>query len=129
MFFTTVLVSGSLGKLDNDWYDGIVSKLKWNQSIREIPSLPVTGDQPTVAAAASANLIDSEGVAADMMASGAIKEQPQLVALPSRRSPLLGGGRPRRQRADASRGASTRDDGSGGGGGASGKPSSTRRIQ
>ncbi|EIE19085.1 ATP-NAD kinase [Coccomyxa subellipsoidea C-169] len=30
----------NLAPLDNDWYDGIVQKLKWNVSIREIGRLP-----------------------------------------------------------------------------------------
>lgn len=30
----------NLGPLDNDWYDGIVQKLKWNVSARELRKLP-----------------------------------------------------------------------------------------
>ncbi|KXZ51462.1 hypothetical protein GPECTOR_12g425 [Gonium pectorale] len=30
----------SLGRMDTDWYEGITSKLKWNQAIRQLPSCP-----------------------------------------------------------------------------------------
>lgn len=33
----------NLGELDSDWYEGITQKLKWNQSIRQLPKLPDAG--------------------------------------------------------------------------------------
>ncbi|GLI59240.1 hypothetical protein VaNZ11_001086 [Volvox africanus] len=43
LFFTTSLCPLpviSLGPMDTDWYEGITSKLKWNQAIRQLPSCP-----------------------------------------------------------------------------------------
>ncbi|KAG2484825.1 hypothetical protein HYH03_016392 [Edaphochlamys debaryana] len=43
IFFTTSLCPLpviSLGRMDTDWYEGITSKLKWNQAIRQLPSCP-----------------------------------------------------------------------------------------
>ncbi|GFR45561.1 hypothetical protein Agub_g6955 [Astrephomene gubernaculifera] len=43
LFFTASLCPLpviSLGRMDTDWYEGITSKLKWNQAIRQLPSCP-----------------------------------------------------------------------------------------
>ncbi|KAG2433044.1 hypothetical protein HXX76_008771 [Chlamydomonas incerta] len=89
IFFTTSLCPLpviSLGRMDTDWYEGITSKLKWNQAIRQLPSCPspVGAKQQELCSARHADRTSSAAAAITAAMDGCpIGSDAEEVALPA----------------------------------------------